>query len=350
MRSKHFVDISGEVDGYDFATLYAVDTTAKEETRQTRRDVATHASDTFSDKPSFSLQLTSGERLRMSLTGSVTTARRDYDIHTLPHTSQKRDADDVMHVLVTWKDHQNERRDLHDVLEIPDDSSSEARSDPRRSVRYRNATVEIGDFVDRFFIEELNHRRSRWKLGNMSNHQVLQLIILKWSGAASLLSNKTKVGWDLILRLVNVTIMRTDPTWYQLNPNQTIGERLNAICLGTKDRHFDQVTLHTGRTSNPGLVGLAYGTAVCRHRWRCAASRSYRSDYWTELHELGHSLGLNHDGKMHECVNGTDPTKGFMGGNKYHFRACYKDVLARTLPKKTCLFSNYYSNYVKQFN
>ncbi|XP_076453611.1 A disintegrin and metalloproteinase with thrombospondin motifs 14-like [Babylonia areolata] len=391
---------SEDVDGYDMATLYAVDTATKEETRQTRRDIETHASDTSSDKPSFSLQLTSGERLRMSLvrrsvdtsgatfteiteegereinyerrdcffsgdleggeegfaslamcdgklTGSVTTARRDYDIHTLPQTSQKRDADDVMHLLVTWKDNQRGQRDLDDVLEIPDVNAfgSPKQNDTRRSVSDGKATVEIGEFVDRFFIENV-----KTNLGITTNTQIINLILQKWSAAYAILSDETKVGWDLTLRLVSVVIMRTDPTWYKVEPNQKIGERMHAICVGTKDRSFDQVTLHTGQTTDVNRVGLAWLDKVCIPRWRCSVSRAANTNHRIELHELGHSLGLNHDGNMQACIDGTDPTKGFMGGNKYHFRACYKDVLAEKLPQKSCLFSNAYSSYERQFH
>ncbi|KAL8562304.1 hypothetical protein ACOMHN_037260 [Nucella lapillus] len=297
---------SDEIEGYDFATLHAVDPNTNKERRQTKRDIETHASDESSTKRSFSLRLTSGERLRMrldrrsidtsgatfseltdegekkisvrhphcffsgrlqeneegfaslamcggELMGSVTTPKRRYTIQPLRpkrhHTKRDAEDDDDMRVLVTWQKNEVRRgRGLHDGMNIPQQSptvgdfngttsSRRKRSDPG----IRKATIEIGDYVDTYFIQKV-----KAKLGVDSNEQILNLLINKWSAVTSLLSNTTLAGWDLSLRLVNVVIMRTHPAWYKPSPSDTIYDRVKKICKGTKSENYDHVTLHTG--------------------------------------------------------------------------------------------------------
>ncbi|KAL8612216.1 hypothetical protein ACOMHN_028913 [Nucella lapillus] len=333
--------------------------------------------DPTSDKRSLSLQLTSGKRLRMSLqrrsvdisgarfreitekgereitlerrdcffsgpveedgggfaslamcggelVGSITTPTRDYDIHTLRQRHDKREDDDVMRAMVTWQDNQHEKRDLNDVLTTPyvTDASSGAYN-----IADKKATIEIGDFLDRFFIADLKK-----KLDITTNEKIIELIIAKWTGAAHTLSDKGKVGWDLTLRLVDVVIMRTDPSWYQVAPQEKLGIRMKKICAGTKTTSYDQITLHTGDTSDPIRIGLAWLGGLCLRGFRCSANRASNTNFRTELHELGHSMGLNHEGAMEECRSEEDQTiKGFMAGNREVVRPCYKTVLARTL-------------------
>ncbi|XP_076462938.1 zinc metalloproteinase-disintegrin-like protein F1 [Babylonia areolata] len=393
--NEHFDRIvrSEETDGYDIATVHAVDPITNKETRQTKRDIQAHASDADAEDRTFSLRLSSGEQLRMSVqrrsidfsgakfteltedgerkkidmdpadcffsgelenqegfaslslcggevVGSVSTPTRDYQIHSvLPHDRSMGTPgdDDDMKVLVTWQDADSEGfGEVDDGLESPEDSDSPPETE-RRSLKDRRATIEICDVVDKYFIADVQR-----KLGINNSSKIIELLISKWSSAAYMLSNKTQVGWDLNLRLVKVDIMRSHPEWYKAQPHEKMGARLNEICNPTSHWTCDQISLHTGQTSDPRIVGLAWVGLVCNPRRRCSSLRSSNRNYMAELHELGHTLGLKHDGQERRCVNGTDPVHGFMGGNRYHFRECYKEVLATSLanPRKKCIFTD----------
>ena len=73
----------------------------------------------------------------------MTTQKRHYEVHVLPEPIDKRSADDVMRVLVTWQDAEEGlmsesklmRQHALDGLEIPDEepTTSEANSELRIS-------------------------------------------------------------------------------------------------------------------------------------------------------------------------------------------------------------------------
>ncbi|KAL8562302.1 hypothetical protein ACOMHN_037258 [Nucella lapillus] len=78
---------------------------------------------------------------------------------------------------------------------------------------------------------------------------------------------------------------------------------------------------------------------------------SSNTDFWTELHELGHNLGLDHDDEVNECKTDSDMTEGFMADNRDHLRHCYRQLLLKQLekPESECVFSNAYTDYMKEF-
>ncbi|KAL8581691.1 hypothetical protein ACOMHN_049247 [Nucella lapillus] len=368
---------SDDIDGYDVATVYAVNGATNKETGQTKRDIESYAAHPSPEKRSFSLLLSSGQRLRMSLarrsvdtsgtiftelteegereisirqprdcffggklegeegfaslgmcdgelTGAINTAKRTYEIHALHHPMEKRSDDDVMKVLVTWQEGQEREQELDDGIEIPDDyipipdddNATEGAS--RRTVADRKLTIEIGDIVDRYHIQELAK-----KLGKQTDRQIIDHILLKWSKVHQALSSRKQVGRDITLKLVHVKLWRTDPSFYKVSPSDTITDRLNKICNAPLNEKYDQITLHTARTADPIRIGVAWVAGLCRPKYRCAAVRSLKASSNTELHELGHNMGLKHDKDIPGC---SSEGQGFMGYS-FTFLNCYRKPL-----------------------
>lgn len=311
------------------------------------------------------------------LIGNVQTNKRHYEVRSLPESSSNRRSTDSLRVLVTWTDVDHEEdvteaitddeyEDEHgdetpenqgaqtdskearemdglwdEVIEMPEseddkeehEDSQKRRYGVSRSVQDRKVVVEVANYLDMHYLNKVETG-----LGLTTNDELIDLQVLKWNGVQAILSDAALIGWDIKIKLVKIVIWRTHPSWYTTNSNNTIGGRLYKICTGTKDTEtVDQVTLSTGDTSDPGYVGLSYIKGVCKSGYRCSAVISAKMGFFTELHEFGHSLGLNHDSKPGmNCPNGTH---GFMGGNRFFFRAdCYKEHFAVDFPQKDCLF------------
>lgn len=169
---------SESVDGYDTGTVHLVDSTTQEETRLSQRDLQSHVADLSSNQRTYSLHLSSGQQLRMSvsrrsndtsgtvtsteptengdpetpavsppncsfsgvlqneegfvrlsfcdlkLVGSVSTPFRNYQIQTLPIAEGITESEyEVMHVLVTWQDLNQGTADVNNTVQTPQVSS-----------------------------------------------------------------------------------------------------------------------------------------------------------------------------------------------------------------------------------
>ncbi|KAK7501882.1 hypothetical protein BaRGS_00006968 [Batillaria attramentaria] len=302
------------------------------------------------------------------LMGSVMTEKRHYELHALPEDSTaNRRSTDPLRVLVTWTEVGNvtgqETGDVKrwasedgientevedsdedeglwdDVVEIPEkEEDDERRYAVKRSLEDRKVVVEILNYLDHWYLQKVQHN-----LGLNTTDELVDLQVLKWSGVQAVLGDEPTVTWDIKLKLDKIEIWRTDPSWYVTDPNNTIGARLSKVCHGSRNLgHYDQVTLSTGYTSDGGRIGLTYIKGVCRPRWHCAAVITANLKHGTELHEFGHSLGLNHDGIM-GCPS--NASHGFMGGNDIYFRSdCYTPKFNEVFPQKGCLFTDQYAS------
>ena len=272
-----------------------------------------------------------------ALLGSITTKdKRLYSLLSIPDHVAKR-SDDVMQVLVTWR--QITERDVlsHQGVIAPELQPQELRDQQGlpMSKRAEVAKIEFANYLDKYYIAE-----AKAKLGRSTNQQLTDLQILKWSSAANILDTN-KINYDIKLHFRKIQFMNTHPSWYTTDTTQKIGKRMNLFCAGTKPEKYDQMSISTYKTSDGNVVGLAWIKTLCRPRYRCLASRAVNTNYHTELHEMGHNIALNHDGKMAECD--TDPEKkGFMSSNKDWFRSCYKNRINNAIAASAynCLRTN----------
>ncbi|XP_025083409.1 A disintegrin and metalloproteinase with thrombospondin motifs adt-2-like isoform X1 [Pomacea canaliculata] len=375
-----------EAEEYDIATLYGTSLYSGEHTGLTKRDVEDHASHPSTESRNFELHLTSGERLRMSVQkrsamspdvtvvervsgreelrrpqvrdcffsgglegeeghaslslcdgqvmGAIRSRKRDFELHALPETTatRRRSVTEPLRVLVTWSNSEQEKRDVYNIVpEIPDESQIYSNQDTHggRSVADKSATIEVGVYLDRLFLANMEG-----KFGLSTTQQLTDLVALKWSGMYAVLSNPSVIGWKITMKVVYLEIWRETPSWY----NETVdnlGGRMDNICMFTTDKPFDHIMLETADT--PGnTVGLSWQGTMCNPRWRCSIAKGVNLNNWIEIHETGHSIGLNHDNTFTSC----DPNvpKGFMSMQETVFRDCYAPVLDSSLRTKTCLF------------
>lgn len=385
---------AAERDGYMLATLHEIDHNTGVPRRLSRRDVNAHASHPSASPRQMALHLASGERLRMSLKkrsvissattveeqfrdkrktffltprncyftgpteeaggfaslsfcdgqvrGSVHTPGRQYAVQTLTRSGRiHKRSTDSLHVLVTWT---NTARTRHvdkrgawdgDGLEIPSTEEEPWQHNIiRKSTKdaaNRTVTVEVAHFMDSDFINVITGRYNI-----RTTQELVDLSIMKWSGVAAVLSDPETVGWDINIKLVHIAIWRENPNWYETKSTDTLGTRMNKICVGTKHRKYDHVTVSTSKVHD-GRNGVAWIGSVCSKRFRCAAVQSANLGFWTEVHEFGHSLGLHHDG-----VLGCKERAGFMGSDAFFFPQCYRPRLDKYLTKKRCLKKDLY--------
>jgi hypothetical protein len=325
-----------------------------EHTKAGKRDVSheIQVRDCFLDGPltdgsgHASVAMCDGELL-----GSVTTRhQRLYEIVPLP--AAKRAEDDVVHVLVTWKRQPESHLDdaaevaAEDAFDNEYDVASNETSSSKEDDLYtdeaslekrgsKDVEVEIGNNFDKFWIEAVAIRLNR-----NSNQQLIDLQILKWSAGAKILKSPS-LNWDVTLKLAAVIIMRDDTSFYNAKSGETMKDRMVKICRGTKNEDFDQVALQTQEVSNTGIWGLAWVGYACDSRYQCAVTNRVHTRHWTELHDMSHTLGLNHDGSMDECKNDKGAA-GYMGANENVFRDCYGKVFDKSFKssKMSCLFKS----------
>ncbi|XP_070207317.1 A disintegrin and metalloproteinase with thrombospondin motifs 14-like [Littorina saxatilis] len=314
--------------------------------------------------------------------GTVQTNTHQYEMHLLPRevAAKKRRSADLVRVLVTWteleklrdfkQNHSVHKRawdadafgkaDAYPVLpgnieEIGQDNDVNYRGSRRqRSANntiwmppVRNASedkhviIEEAVYLDTFYQQALV---DKFGFPN-ETHWFIKLALLKWSGIASVLSDP-KLGWNITIRVVVLEVWKENPDWYNNESTATLGGRMGRICKGTKSLMVDHVTVLT-KAIPRGKVGVSFVSAVCRKSFRCSAVMPTGLKFNTELHELGHSLGLGHE-KDTACQADHSDHPGFMGGRFNYARACYKATFDRMFPNKKCLFMEHYNSSFDQ--
>ncbi|PVD36723.1 hypothetical protein C0Q70_03709 [Pomacea canaliculata] len=352
----------------------------------TKRDVEDHVASPSSKSRNFELRLTSGEGLRMSLqkrnvlssdlrvverfdketiisrpvikdcffsgfledkagfaslslcdgnVGAIRSKNRSFQLHPLPEDVVSHSP--FLHVLLTWSNETDDKlSSLEDFLEVPEDVlENEDANDMKfqRSVSDKKLKIEVGVYLDRLFLNKVNQN-----LKLSSNQQLTDLIARKWSGIAGVLHNPSLVGWDITIKVVNLEIWHSNPSWYQ-DSIKDLGQRLKMACINTMNQPFDYVSIETADADPPQRMGLAYVGGMCSHRSRCGITKGAYTHFRFELHEMGHNLGLKHDDQISQC-SGTE--KGFMSNVENVFRPCYAKVWDSFFrdSKRSCLFQD----------
>nr|KAG5696303.1 hypothetical protein BaRGS_027913 [Batillaria attramentaria] len=170
--------------------------------------------------------------------GSVMTEKRHYEVHALPEGSTaNRRSTDPLRVLVTWTDvddsdqykrYANDSADSYDDDDDSDDDSGEdgmeglwddeveipeaeqdeddRRSVSSRSVADRKAVVEVINYLDHWYLQKVENN-----LGLTTTDELIDLQVMKWSGAQAILGDADRVTWDIKIKLFKIEIWRTDP-------------------------------------------------------------------------------------------------------------------------------------------
>ncbi|XP_006774861.1 PREDICTED: disintegrin and metalloproteinase domain-containing protein 25-like [Myotis davidii] len=173
-------------------------------------------------------------------------------------------------------------------------------------------------------------------------------------------SNTTAVQYEVLLVVnavdnflrsldVDVVLMGLE-VWTVRNPVpiDTIEDLLNEFCkwkrTGFSDRIPHDVTHLFVKRSYGITVGLAYLRTVCKGLFNCGVD-SFMNDNvysfaYTVSHEIGHNLGMDHDGPTCTCGHKTcimSPTKGSATRFSNCSYAYFMDIMD-TLARKNCLY------------
>ncbi|XP_050670666.1 A disintegrin and metalloproteinase with thrombospondin motifs adt-2-like isoform X2 [Leptidea sinapis] len=220
-------------------------------------------------------------------------------------------------------------------------------------------TIEIALFLDqsayKIFYPYLNY-----------NEAELRDLLLAYINGVQALYQHASLGTRIQLSLVRLTLLRTQPS--SLPPHAERGRLLDSFCayqksLNVEDdddpQHWDMALLlsgldfysEEGGRRNGVTMGLAPVGGVCLPAHACVVSefgttdtlgRPYPSAGFTSVyilaHEIGHNLGMHHDGSGNACSRDgfiMSPSRGTNG--EATWSSCSARVVA-DLNWATCLF------------
>ncbi|XP_036138156.1 disintegrin and metalloproteinase domain-containing protein 20-like [Molossus molossus] len=164
------------------------------------------------------------------------------------------------------------------------------------------------------------------------------------------------IGMFLSSLDVDVVLMGIE-IWSNSNPItlNKIGAALNALSqwklTGFNDRITHDLAHAFVKQSFGGTVGLAYVGTVCNARYNCAVD-SFLNDNLHGFahivsHEIGHNLGMPHDGNTCKCRDKTCimyPTET----SSTRFSNCSYADFVNTMTKRTCLFDLHNKENISQ--
>ncbi|XP_060600094.1 A disintegrin and metalloproteinase with thrombospondin motifs 18-like [Ruditapes philippinarum] len=176
--------------------------------------------------------------------------------------------------------------------------------------------------------------------GHNTNESLYELVALKWMGAQAEWGRKDVFGYDVRIAIKDIVLWETNPTWFV--PSTELDTTLYRLCSGTKSRglwkDYDHIFLFTGKKNTDGYSGKANTGEICQDGGKCALSAiTSVVEYVITAHELGHSMGMGHDGD----VGCPSPNDGIMGSRSLSWSRCSVGAMEHLLKKSTasCLFT-----------
>ncbi|GFO49060.1 A disintegrin and metalloproteinase with thrombospondin motifs 18 [Plakobranchus ocellatus] len=163
----------------------------------------------------------------------------------------------------------------------------------------------------------------------------------------------TSQGVDIEVRLVNNSVFFTseailgDDFLYRKKGKTYINhtEVLTPLKEWTKGKQFDIAIFIPGHTFlDRDVAGVAIINHVCKRSGISIIKPTYNT-FMTQtiVHELGHNLGLRHDGEGNDCGGDAKlfmaPTISRVSYEHISWSSCSADVLRKNLKKKKCIKS-----------
>ncbi|XP_066968413.1 LOW QUALITY PROTEIN: uncharacterized protein [Macrobrachium rosenbergii] len=232
-----------------------------------------------------------------------------------------------------------------DLNKITNDSHQNDIIDPLTIVKRK--TLELAVFCD-----DVLYNNFPQKLKNANSTRLLDYILTLINAIQGIYHQEELQGYVLDLLIVKLDI-QTSAIQGPSKSGGDIGAYLSSFCDWQKQRnpegeeapeHWDHAIMLSGldlhSSGNPSVIGLAWVSGMCRPSISCTMNegRSFMAVY-VVAHELGHNLGMNHDGQgsASGCNSGKYIMSPSVGPGKTTWSQCSIEVLHSFLRKSSCL-------------
>ena len=159
----------------------------------------------------------------------------------------------------------------------------------------------------------------------------IQDIVFAYLNAVQIMYKSSRLSNPLNLVLVRLDILQSPDTSLNTHGGE-IESYLESFCAWQKgknpggsgsgdlssDEHWDHALLLTGYNlydgvpSRDSVIGLAWVSGMCHPDYSCTINEGHNFEsVYVIAHEMGHNLGMNHDGEVAEG-NRCDPTMSLM--------------------------------------
>ena len=257
-------------------------------------------------------------------------------------------------VVIHESDHQHEcglnaRNKKH--LRVEDRPFVRIRENGRRMKRSTSDLyIELSVFADDKMYESVESNK---KIGE-DTLQKIQEMVFAYLNAVQIIYKSSRLSNKLTLLLVRLEVMQTPDSSLKSHDGE-IESYLESFCSWQKaknpggggtadindDEHWDHALLLTGYNlydvlpERDSVIGLAWVSGMCHPDYSCTINEgnNFESVY-VIAHEMGHNLGMNHDGEVSEG-NSCDPSKYLMspvlGPGKVDWSTCSDKELTNFL-------------------
>lgn len=246
-------------------------------------------------------------------------------------------------------DHQNQKDEESDDFnnEIDDYGGKQKRI--RRAAN--NKVIEICIFTDRHMYENVKKEMTNPDKG-------VKDIVFTMINAVQLLYNQPGLGTNFKIVIVKLVVLKSNAKG--LKESEEIKQYLTDFCTYQKNQnpsfdsnvnHWDHAIMLSGldlmqlesNTKNHKVIGLAWVSGMCRPTYSCTMNegKCFESVF-VITHEMGHNLGMHHDGKDNKCNDKTNIMSPTLGPGKIAWSTCSRDYLNKFLKNKdaNCLNDN----------
>ncbi|GAB1611015.1 hypothetical protein Ahia01_001388400 [Argonauta hians] len=193
---------------------------------------------------------------------------------------------------------------------IDEENELELEEDKLHSV----VTIETGLYCDEDYTRRLEAK------GADTLQKKIDFVVSKFTGVQYEYSKFKQLKHKVIIQLKKIVFWTKNPSWY--NVTNKLNSILKPFCRWNMDKEpFDIAYVLTGhQPMSP--IGLAYVGGVCNPKIRCGVSVGINwGKYVAIAHEMGHVLGMPHDGNT-DCGSYPKEHRGLMGGKGTDFSNC----------------------------